>query len=85
MEYILPLSKCEWDKKNKKLLCASEYFGMPSTFFVVSEKTGVKIQFVPLVRGDEGFDEDFWDGEQMIYKPVENIQTVNHFVIYHQY
>ena len=79
------LNRCEYDKKRKVLKLASEFFGMPQTFFVKSHHTGKEIQFVPVTYDDVLFDEDGWDGEQMIYRPVGNVPNVDHMVIYNQY
>ena len=79
------LKFCEYDKKRKVLKLASEFFGMPRSFFVKSHHTGKEIQFVPVTYDDVLFDEDGWDGEQMIYRPVGNVPNVDHMVIYNQY
>lgn len=81
----ISLSRCEYDKKRKVLKLASEFFGMPSTFFVKSEKTGKEVRFIPVTYGDVLFDEDHWDGEQKIYRPLGNVPTVDHMVIYNQW
>jgi hypothetical protein len=31
------------------------------------------------------FDEDGWDGEQQVYRPLGNVPGVDHMVIYNQY
>ena len=80
---IVNLRYCEFDKKRKILKLASEYFGMPSKFFVQSDYTNKRVLFVPVVPGDALFDPDGWDGEQQIYRPVVNIPNVDHMVIYH--
>jgi hypothetical protein len=79
------LSYCEYDKERKVMKLASEYIGMPKEFFVHSEKTGKDVRFVAIGPDDILFDQDGWDGEQMIYRPMGNIPTVDHLVIYHQY
>jgi hypothetical protein len=81
----VPLSYCEYDKERKVMKLASEYIGMPKEFFVQSEKTGKDVRFVAIGPDDILFDQDGWDGEQMIYRPMGNIPTVDHLVIYHQY
>ena len=77
------LKLCEYDKTRKVLKLASEYMGMPREFFVVSHKTGKEFRFVPVNEHDVLFDQDGWDGEQMIYRPVGHCPTVDHMVIYH--
>ena len=78
------LKLCEYDKKRKVLKLASEYFGMPLTFFVESHHTGKQVRFVPVNPADKLFDPDHWDGEQQIYRPLGNVPGVDHMVIYNQ-
>ena len=79
------LKLCEYDKTRKVLKLASEYFGMPLTFFVKSHHTGKEVRFVPVTPADVLFDQDGWDGEQQIYRPLGNVPGVDHMVIYHAY
>lgn len=79
------LSHCEFDKQRKVLKLASEYFGMPTTFFVKSHHTGKVVKFTTVKHGDKLFDEDQWDGEQQVYRPEGNVPNVDHLVIYHAY
>ena len=79
------LSKCEYDKKRKVLKFASGYFGMPHNFFVRSHITGKEVRFVAVGPEDKLFDQDQWDGEQQIYRPLGNVPGVDHLVIYNQY
>lgn len=79
------LELCEYDKKRKVLKLASEYMGMPLTFVVKSHKTGKEVRFVPVKPYDFLFDQDGWDGEQQIYRPLGDVPGVDHMVIYNQY
>lgn len=79
------LSLCEYDKKRKVLTLASEGMGMPRSFYVVSHKTGKEFRFVAVGPEDVLFDQDGWDGEQQIYRPVGHCPTVDYMVIYNQY
>ena len=79
------LELCEYNKKTKVLKLASEYFGMPLTFNVKSHHTGKTVRFVPVNPADPLFDEDHWDGEQQIYRPVERNTKVDYMIIYNQY
>ena len=79
------LNKCEFLKHMKVLGLASEYFGMPQTFYVKSHHTGRTVRFIPVQPGDHLFCEDGWDGEQQIYRPVEPLPNVEYMVIYNQY
>jgi hypothetical protein len=79
------LQRCEYDRTRKVLKLASEYFGMPSEFFVRSHHTGKEVRFVVVGEHDILFDQDGWDGEQCIYRPVGNVPGVDHMVIYNQW
>lgn len=79
------LELCEYDKSRRVLKLASEYFGMPLTFFVRSHHTGKEVRFVPVTPADVLFDQDQWDGEQQIYRPLGTVPGVDHMVIYNQY
>ena len=84
-ERIIPsvsLKLCEYDKNRKVLKLASEYFGMPLSFFVESHHTGKVVRFAPVTPADKLFDPDQWDGEQQIYRPLGNVPGVDHMVIY---
>jgi len=79
------LRDCEYNKTRKVLTLPSEYMGMPLTFFVKSHHTGKVVRFVPVTPADVLFDQDGWDGEQQIYRPLESNTNVDYMVIYHQY
>lgn len=82
---VIDLRRCEYDKKRKVLKLASEYIGMPLSFFVKSHHTGKEVRFVPVSICDVLFDQDGWDGEQQIYRPLGNVPGVDHLVIYNQW
>ena len=79
------LDLCEYNKNTKVLKLASEYFGMPLTFYVKSHHTGKAVRFVPVNPADPLYDQDHWDGEQQIYRPVEKNTKVDYMVIYNQW
>ena len=79
----IPLEACEYDKTRKVLKLASEFFGMPREFFVHSNHTGKDVRFVVVGPEDKLFDQDQWDGEQQVYRPIGNVPNVDHMVIYH--
>lgn len=86
--HIIPtvsLQLCEYDKRRKVLKLASEYFGMPRTFFVKSHHTGKEVRFVAVGPEDRLFDQDGWDGEMQVYRPLGDVPGVDHMVIYNQY
>jgi hypothetical protein len=41
--------------------------------------------FVTVGPQDRLFDQDGWDGEQQIYRPIGNVPNVDYMVIYHTY
>lgn len=79
------LKLCEYNKQTKVLKLASEYMGMPREFFVVSHYTGKEVRFTEVGRYDVLYDEDGWDGEQKIYRPVGVVPGVDYMVIYNQW
>lgn len=79
------LEVCEYDKKHKVLKLASEYVGMPRELFVRSHKTGKDVRFVVVGPEDVLFDQDQWDGEQQVYRPVGNVPSIDYMVIYNQW
>lgn len=79
------LQLCEYDKSRKVLKLASEYFGMPRTFFVLSHHTGKEVRFVTVGPEDKLFCQDGWDGEMQVYRPIGNVPGVDHMIIYHQW
>jgi hypothetical protein len=78
----IDLSKCEYDRKRRVLTLASEFIGMPSEFYVRSHHTGKTVRFTVVNEYDVLFDQDGWDGEQCVYRPVGDIPKVDHLVIY---
>ena len=76
------LKDCEYDKRNRVLTLPSDFIGKPRQFYVVSHKTGKEFRFVAIGEEDVLFDEDGWDGEQQIYRPVGHCPTVDYMVIY---
>jgi len=82
---VVSLELCEYDKAGRVLKLASEYMGMPLTFFVKSHKTGKEFRFVPVGPADVLFDQDGWDGEQQIYRPLGDCPSVDHMVISNQW
>lgn len=83
----ISLNLCQYDKNRKVLKVASEYFsgGFPRQFLVRSHHTGVEVRFVTVGPEDRLFDQDGWDGEMQVYRPVGNVPHVDHMVIHHQW
>lgn len=82
---VVDLYRCIYRKEEKYLSLVSEYMGMPLTFGVRSHHTGRIVRFVPVNPADPLYDEDHWDGEQQIYRPVEKLPNVEYMVIYNQW
>ena len=80
---VVDLKFCEYDKTRRVLKLASEYVGMPLTFFVRSHHTGKEVRFVPVTPADVLFDQDQWDGEQMVYKTKGPTNKAEYLVLYH--
>lgn len=78
------LARCEYDKTRKVLKLASDYMGMPSQFFVKSHITGKEIRFTVVTENDVLFDQDQWDGEQQLYRPVSDVPKIEYMMIYNQ-
>ncbi len=89
----IPLKYCSYVKADADngmpghLVLSSEAFcgSFPAKFIVESFKTGRKVEFVPVSMGDPLFDEDGWDGEAMVYRPVEYLKNVDHLVMIHTF
>lgn len=82
---VIDLAKCEFRAHCGKLMLASEYVGMPNALRIRSHHTGRTVLFRPVTEADPLFDPDQWDGEQMVYRPVEPTNNVQALVIYHAY
>ena len=50
---------------------------------VKSHHTGKTVRFTVIDQHDKLFNEDQWDGEMQIYRPVGNVPNVDHLVLYH--
>jgi hypothetical protein len=81
----IELRHCEYDKTRKVLKLSSELLagGFPAQLFIKSHHTGKEVRFVPVGPEDRLFDQDFWDGEMCVYRPVGNVPNVDHMIIYH--
>lgn len=76
------LEFCEYNKERRQLSLGSGFIGMPLTFFVKSHHTGKEVRFIPVTPADVLYDQDQWDGEQQIYRPLGDVKNVDHLVIY---
>ena len=76
------LEDCQYDKTRKVLKLTSGRIGMPRTFFVESHHTGKVVRFIAIGPEDILYDQDGWDGEQQVYRPLGNVPGVDHMYIY---
>lgn len=83
--YMVSTAQCQYDRSRRVLTLASEAIGMPSTFWVRSHHTRKIVRFVTVDQNDRLFDQDGWDGQQQVYRPVGDVPGVDHMVIYNQY
>lgn len=81
----ISLKVCDYDKTRKVLKLSSDFIGMPRQFLAVSHHTGATVRFVAVGPEDVLFNQDGWDGEQQIYRPVGDVPKVDHLVISHQW
>jgi hypothetical protein len=82
---MVSTAQCQYDKARRVLTLSSEVIGMPGEFWVRSHHTGKIVKFTAVQPGDSLFDQDGWDGQQCIYRPVVAVPNVDHMVIYNQY
>jgi len=82
---VVGLQRFEYSKEQRKLTIPSEYFGMPERFKVISHHTGRIVTFAVVQPGDNLFCQDGWDGEQKIYRPIDECKGVDYCVIYNAY
>ena len=83
----IKLQHCEYQKEKKQLLLSSSHLGgkFPRELFITSHHTQKIVRFTVIGPEDILFDEDQWDGEQQIYRPVGNVPGVDHLVIHNAY
>lgn len=76
----------EYDPK-RKMLKRAFGFKFPDSVFVTSSRTKKTVEFLPVTYGDDLFDEDGWDGEQMVYRAVSSDPKVREvsLVLYHSF
>ena len=76
----------EYDAKRKMLKRAFNY-KFPDSVFVTSSRTKNTVEFLPVTYGDDLYDEDGWDGEQMVYRAVSSDPKIREIslVFYHSF
>jgi len=78
------LRVCDYDPIRRVLRMPSALIGMPRTFMVESHHTGKQVRFVVVGPEDVLFDQDGWDGEQQVYRPLGDVAGVDHLIIANQ-
>ena len=87
MSEKVSLQLCDFHKPSRKLTLASEYFagGFPQEIEIHSHHTGRSVAFRPVQQGDPLWDEDGWDGEQCIYRPIQFVPNVDYLIVHHEW
>jgi hypothetical protein len=80
---VAALRYCRFNRDQRTLAMSSRVIGMPREFMVESHYTGKQVRFVAVGPEDRLFDQDGWDGEQCIYRPVGHVPNVDYMVISH--
>lgn len=75
------LELCQYNPQYRILSLASDHVGMPQQLIIRSHRTGKEVRFVVVGPEDKLFDQDQWDGEQQVYRPVGHVPTVSYLVI----
>lgn len=79
---MLSLEKCKW-QKNLNQLSAPWNISFPREIFVYNPKTSKYKTYFHLHDNDPRFDQDQWDGEQMVYRTNEVTNKAEYLVLYH--
>lgn len=78
----ISLSECFFVKEKRVLQIPYKVLrGYPAEFFVRSPSTSKEVRFAVIGPEDIMFDEDQWDGEQQIYRPIGNVPTLDYAVV----
>lgn len=75
------LRVCEYDSQRRILKMSGEHVGMPRQLMIRSHKTGRDVRFCAVGPHDILYDQDQWDGEQQIYRPMGMVDAVDHLII----
>ena len=72
------LSLFVWNKDRKSLVMNNFTHAFPQEFMVRSHHTGKEVRFYRVNDFDVLYDQDQWDGEQMVYRPVGTVANVEY-------
>lgn len=79
---VYSLSNFAYNKDRKSLSMPCDSGSLPQRFQIQSNHTGKVVEFAPVPFGHPLFDEDGWDGEQLVYIPTEKLPNVESATIY---
>lgn len=81
------LDTLTFNKKYNSLHTTSEIFagGFPREITVHSDHTNRDVVFIQVPYGHELYDEDGWDGEQMVYIPTVDLPRVKQLIVGHAF
>jgi hypothetical protein len=68
----------DWNMDLGTLVMRNYNQQFPNEFMVRSHRTGKEVRFVRVSMYDVLYDQDMWDGEQMLYRPMGNVPNVNY-------
>jgi hypothetical protein len=77
----ISLEKCKW-QKNLNQLSVSWSSNFPAEVIIHNPKTNDHRTYVHLTENDPRFDQDQWDGEQMVYKTNTKTNNAEYLVLY---
>lgn len=84
MDYsqMFDLKDFKWEK-NRNQISMPWQKGFPPTVAVHSSRTNKVITYKSVDPSDWRFDQDQWDGVQMVYKTLEKTNNAEYLVLYH--
>lgn len=78
----ISLEKCKW-QKDLNQLSVSWNSSFPAEVTIHNPKTSNLRKYVCLTDTDPRFDQDCWDGEQMVYRTPAKTNNAEYLVLYH--
>lgn len=85
MPELLNTRNATFVKDKRQLRVSSKFFNgkFPRVINVESYHTGKVVAFLVIGQDDPLFDQDQWDGEQQIYRPLVKLDNVETLIIHH--
>jgi len=78
----ISLEQCKW-QKDLNQLSVPWNSNFPAEVSIHNHKTSNHRKYVRLTDTDPRFDQDCWDGEQMVYKTHDKTNNAEYLVLYH--